>query len=287
MSVPPPCPGREVRAAITLSRILNVMTARATPASAAVTPPLWSVREHVAVPVPEVAASLPARLDLKHLAAGLVWGEDSATADRLLGVDLRADCPPADVWLRGPDITAVYEPADDRRLRATAMWRLHPRPAGLGAGTTVRGCELIISAQTSVLESDSTIPVLADLVDGERLWGRPQGRDGMHWIAAATQTTQPPHATAVLVRRRDSSVVVAVHPADVRAVACSAHGSADRPGRCRITAWLFTGLTEKSIEKGVLLRGRVCAVRGPATSDAAWATAVIGAFNASPPPLTT
>lgn len=253
------------------------------PASPPVSPSLWSARGHVVVPAADVAA----RLDLDHVATGLVWGDDAATADRLLGVDLRSDCPPADVWLRGADVTAVYEPADDRRLRATAMWRLHPRPDGLDDRTTVRACELIVSAQTSVLESDSTIPVVADIADGERLWGCPQGSGGMHWIAAATQTTQPPCATAVLVRRRDSSVVVGVHPADVRTLECTAGGTAGRPGRCGITAWLFTGLTEQSIEKGVLLRGRVCAAQGPAAGDAAWATAVLTAFNASPPPLTT
>lgn len=268
------------------------------PVSHPVSPSLWHARGHVVVPAVEVAASLPLTLDLDHVAAGLVWGTDPATADRLLGVDLRSDCPPTDVWLRGADITAVYEPADDRRLRATAMWRLHPQPAGSPAGKNagkndtrglddVRACELIISAQTSVLESDSTIPVVADLADGERLWGCPQERGGMHWIAAATQATQPPCATAVLVRRRDSSVLVGVHPADVRTLECTAGGPAGRPGRCVITAWLFTGLTEKSIEKGVLLRGRVCAARGPAAGDAAWATAVLTAFNASPPPLTT
>jgi len=263
------------------------MPAPATPASPPGTSSLWSARGHVVTLAPEVTPSPPVTLDLDHVAAGLVWGDDAATADRVLGVDLRSDCTPADFWLRGPDITAVYEPTDDRRLRATAMWRLHTRPAGLGDHADVRACELILSAQTTVLESDSTIPVVADLADGERLWGCPRGRDGVHWIAVATQTTQPPHATAVLVRRRDSSVVLAVHPTDVRSLACASLAAAERPGRCRITAWLFTGGTEKAIEKGVLLRSRLCAVRGPASGDAAWATAVILAFNASPPLLTT
>ena len=46
-------------------------------------------------------------------------------------------------------------------------------------------------------------------------------------------------------------------------------------------------LFASAIEKGVLLRGRVLAAVGPHDLDEGWASSLLAAFVASPPPLTT
>lgn len=211
-------------------------------------------------------------LDPHAAAAGLAVAAETTRAahsvDHLLGLDLGVACPAADRWLRAVDLTVVYEPADPRRLRATAMWRLHP------ATGAVAVWELIVSAQTAILQSDPGLAVVSDVAGDESLWAASAGR----W--APTGGDAPPADTAsVLVRRRGtSSVLIAVHPADVHHITVERHGD-----RIRIGCRLFSD----AIEKGVLLRGRVLAALGPDVGDTAWADPLIAAFAASPPPLTT
>lgn len=210
-----------------------------------------------------VAGDGRGRLDLAAPGAGVT----TAGGDRLLGLDLRS--PPAairlaDHWARGDDVVGVYEPADPRRLRATAMWRSLP---------TGNAWELVVSAQTALVESDSSLAVTCELGEGPMAWGR-GSEAGVTWSHQAGDAI-PADATCVLVRRGGDAVLVAVHPADVRRLR-----AARDAGRLRITCWLFTA----AIEKGVLLRSRVLAAIGPA-ADTAWADALVQGLAASPPPL--
>lgn len=210
-----------------------------------------------------VASDGRCRLDLAAPAAGLATADD----DHVLGIDLRT--PPAatrlvDHWARGHDLVAVYEPADPRRLRATAMWRSLP---------TGRGWELVVSAQTALVESDSALAVTCDLAAGQLSWGRAT-ETGVGWEPVGSGGA-PAEATCLLVRRDADAVLVAVHPADVRRILVTSDA-----GRVRVTCWLFTA----AIEKGVLLKSRALAAGGP-TTDTAWADALVAGLAASPPPL--
>jgi len=191
--------------------------------------------------------------------------------DHLLALDLRSRAgavPLLDHWVRGDDLVAVYEPADPRRLKATAMWRPLPAPA--------TGWELVVSAQTSLVESDSAVAVACDLAAGRISWGR-QRHGHVDWTPLEALTLVPPEATCLLVRRTADAVLVAVHPADARQIVISRAGP-----RVEVACWLFS----TALEKGVLLRSRVLAAVGPA-ADTAWAEAILTAFAAAPPPLTT
>ncbi len=205
-------------------------------------------------------------IDLAAAARGLA----RAGGDRLLGLDLRTprgDARLVDHWVRGDDLVAVYEPADPRRLRATALWR--PFRGGQDAW------EVVVSAQTSLVESDSSLAVTVDLAGSEIRWGR-LAEGAVRWSPSAAGGC-PPDATCLLASRDAAAVLVAVHPSDARQITVHHEG-----GRTRIACWLFSTL----IEKGVLLRSRVLAATGP-SGDAAWATDLAVAFAASPPPLTT
>jgi len=184
--------------------------------------------------------------------------DDAATGDHLLGIDLRSGVRLTEHWIRGSDLTAVYEPIDARRLRSTAMWRLTsaagvpPLPPGVSAW------ELVLSAQTSLLQSDSTLSVVSE-------------------IAAADVVA--PADNRVLARRGDgTTTVVIVHPDDVRRITVDRHGL-----RATISCWLFSS----AVEKGVLLRSRVLAAIGPTADDTIWTAALAAAFAQSPPILTT
>jgi hypothetical protein len=217
-----------------------------------------------------VASRAERRLDLAAPASGL--GETRPVeADRLLGLDLRSPRGEAglvDHWVRGDDLVAVYEPADPRRLRATAVWRPLPAPA--------TGWELVASAQTSLVESDSAVAVTASLAGEELLWSQGAAAGPAVWRPLDGPTC-PPEATCLLVQRAADAVLLAVHPADARQIVISRAGP-----RVRVDCWLFS----TALEKGVLLRSRVLAAIGPA-ADTAWADAILAAFAASPPPLTT
>ena len=203
------------------------------------------------------------RLDLAAPAAGVV----TAGGDQLLGLDLRSPAAAirlTDHWVRGDDLVGVYEPADPRRLRATAMWR------SLASNDA---WEVVVSAQTALVESDSALAVTCELGDGPIAWGRGPEAGG-RWNQQAGDTI-PAEATCVLVRRGAEAVLVAVHPADARRMLVARDA-----GRLRITCWLFTA----AIEKGVLLRSRVLAAVGP-SADTAWADALVQGLATSPPPL--
>jgi len=225
----------------------------------------------------DAGSLLPAAIDLDQPRQGITLaGESMSSASSLLGLDLRSECRLTDHWVRGDDVTAVYEtvdaPADARHLRTTAMWRLHPSEAA------TRAWQLIASAQTSLLKSDSVLAVVSEIDATDILWGTCS--DGvMHW-----RTDASPDATSVLLGRGtaagsgSTSVLVAAHPGDARRMTVRRDGK-----RIVVECWLFS----TALEKGVLLRSRVLAAVGPAADATRWAGDLAAKFAASPPMLTT
>jgi hypothetical protein len=215
----------------------------------------------------------PAVIDLDRPRQGITLaGQGQSSACSLLGLDLRSDHRLTDHWVRGDDVTAVYESADARHLRTTAMWRLQPSDAG------TRAWELIASAQTSLLQSDSVLAVVSEIEATEMLWGTCT-TNGVHW-----HTDPSPEATCALLRcggaagSAGTSVLVAAHQGDARRLTARRDGQ-----RTVVECWLFS--TE--LEKGVLLRSRVLAAVGPAADATRWAGDLAAKFAASPPMLTT
>ncbi|MFM7244229.1 MAG: hypothetical protein ACKO40_08650 [Planctomycetaceae bacterium] len=189
--------------------------------------------------------------------------------DRLLALDLGATAAVAPVverWCCGPDLTVVVEPDDARLLRSTMTWRYRPDAGGIDAW------EAVISAQTSLLASDATVAVVSECAAADVVVA---GVDGWRPTPGGPL---PSMSTAALVRRPTTSVLVAVHPADLRQVDVSIRDSVARIG-CVLFA--------TAIEKGVLLRGRVLAAVGPRRLDEDWAGRLLAAFAVSPPPLST
>jgi hypothetical protein len=221
----------------------------------------------------DAGSAFSAAVDLDQPRQGITLaGEGASSACSLLGLDLRSDHRLTDHWVRGDDVTAVYESADARHLRTTAMWRLH-RPDG-----ATRAWELIASAQTSLLQSDSMLAVVSEIDATDILWGTCS--DGaVRWHAAESSD-----ATCVLVRRdgtdtsAGTSVLVAAHPGDARRMTARRDGK-----RVVVECWLFS----TALEKGVLLRSRVLAAVGPGIDATGWAGDLAARFAASPPMLTT
>lgn len=218
-------------------------------------------------------STVPTAIDLDDPRRGITLTRSGVDGtDSLLGLDLRSDHRLTDHWVRGDDVTAVYESADARHLRTTAMWRLHT------SDVNTRAWELIASAQTSLLQSDSVLAVVSEINATDILFGT--SRDGaVQWHADPS-----PEATCVLLGRGkaagsgSTSVLVAAHPGDARRL--TVRRDCDR---VVVECWLFS--TE--LEKGVLLRSRVLAAIGPAAEATRWAGDLAATFAASPPMLTT
>ncbi|MGI9176490.1 MAG: hypothetical protein ACR2IT_01380 [Pirellulales bacterium] len=243
---------------------------------------LWSLSDAVATQR-AVGPHVALELHLQRPADGLTTLTNDHR-DHLLGVGVansasaagESEGPLTDHWLRGSDLTAIYEPADPRQLRATAMWRIRE------AQPDVACWEAVVSAQTSLLESDASLAVISDVEADELLWSAPH-ESSPHWQSVAPHTPLPEEATSLLIRRGSvngaaTSVLIAGHPADRRRIALQRSG-----GRVRIECWLFPSV----VEKGVLLRSRVLAAIGPRLADETWAGQAATTFAASPPPLTT
>ena len=221
----------------------------------------------------DAGSVIPAAVDLDQPRHGITLSGEGVSSPRtLLGLDLRSECRLTDHWVRGDDVTAVYETADARHLRTTAMWRLHSSDAA------TRAWELVASAQTSLLQSDSVLAVVSEIDATDIVWGT--CTDGtVQWHADPL-----PDATCVLLGRGkaagsgSTSVLVAAHPGDARRVTVRRDGQ-----RVVVECWLFS--TE--LEKGVLLRSRVLAAVGPAADATRWAGDLAAKFAASPPMLTT
>lgn len=229
----------------------------------------------------DTRSAIPVSLDLDQPRQGIcIEASGAAAPDGLLALDLRSEYRLADHWLRGDDVTAVYElagkPAGElaaaHHLRTTAMWRLHPAASGTSAW------QLIVSSQTSQLQCDASLVVSSEIAGTDILWGICLD-GGVHW-----QLDPSPKANCLLLRRGGSSsadggsVLVAAHPGECRRVSAR-----QECGRTTVECSLFS----PALEKGVLLRSRMLAAIGPATDDTEWAGQLAAAFAASPPMLTT
>lgn len=203
-------------------------------------------------------------LDLSAPGLGLV----TPAGDRWLGFEVGVGRPPLDAWVRGDDVTAIWEPGDDRGLRATGLWRCHGADAGVVAW------ELVASATTRLLHADATLAVTSDVEAVEILSAAWQADTPSPFTPGA-----PAHRGLVLLRRGDGrSLLLMLHPSDHQAVTVAVD-----QGRARVGCWLFpTG-----VEKGVLLRSRVVAAIGPTADDVAWGARLAARFAASPPVLST
>ncbi|MFM7033958.1 MAG: hypothetical protein ACKOYJ_02015 [Planctomycetia bacterium] len=213
-------------------------------------------------PIADLSYGLSAHVDPDEPQTGIVCGND-----RLLGLDLRSPCQASDLWVRGGDIVASYEPNDPRLLRATALWRRR-RCDGVAAW------EVIASATTGREHSDVSLSVTSDVEAATILWGIGDGAR-LQWHPAAPATSP---ACLLLRREGAGSVLVAGHAGDARRMFVRPYD-----GRARVECWLFS----TAAEKGVLFRGRVMAAVGPAAGDTLWAERAWSDFDASPPVLTT
>jgi hypothetical protein len=183
-------------------------------------------------------------------------------------------------YVRGQDLVSIYLQDDKRKIRGQVYWR------ALECGPNrAPGIDLIVSVQTSLLDSDPTLNVRSNVPAREVLGVRSLERATTNDITprggdSRTVSMRSPMPACWLFRLtvEETTYVEMVHPHDF--VYSMLKESA--PGEIEHSTQLFSG----SLEKGVILRSRLRGVLVPRTGDVAAAVACYREFAASEPPLT-
>ncbi len=221
----------------------------------------------------------------RHTLAGQVdvsfpWrGFEPAAAPRagvaLLKVFTRAtalDAPETLVehYDRGVDLVATYAQTPERNFRPQVYWRVIEQPVDAAAASA--GLEVIVSTQTSLLDSQPLVALESVLPPGEvQLWSA-QGEP----LTASSGVWQTGSAAAcvVLFRPRDWSLSYCelAQAADISAMQVEL-------GEFPSIRWQ---MFPESLEKGVIRRGRVRGVFLPREQDEQLARAAWRALVDSP-----
>jgi hypothetical protein len=185
-----------------------------------------------------------------------------------------------DCFVRGCDLVATYVQDDRRKVRGQVYWR------AITAGDQQwPAIELIVSVQTSLLDSDPTLAVRSTVPATEVLGVKSIERGGTNDITprasdsrVVTVHGKPPSFWLFRLPAADLTYVEMIHPLDF--VHSSFRETA--PGEVEHATQLFRG----RLEKGVILRSRLCGVFVPRSDDVNSAIACYNNFAASEPPLT-
>ncbi len=209
----------------------------------------------------DTPAGCQASLDLSRPWLGMrIAGLSEAC--RFLGVAVPCAEPAIatyDSYVRGRDLVATYEQNAERPIRATLYWRALDEADAAGARFAI---ELVVSVQTSLLESRPTLEVQSD--------------------APATAIPLPPELGGCSLLRladSDASYLELLHPTAFAASELEVDAA-----RVRLRHRLFF---PEDLEKGVILRARLRAIVLPTAGDSEAAARYHRSFLASPPPLTT
>jgi hypothetical protein len=192
-----------------------------------------------------------------------------------------------DFYSRGNDLVAIYGDAREHPFRAQIYWRLLPSSrfdSVDGKKQSIAALELILSIQTSLLNSDPALTVETTLAANEV--SQLADVDGFGFVdlpipsAPELADAQPGAGCFVLGPASGSlTYIEMVHPADFR------HSTLERinqNGPVRISHRLFV----ERLEKGVILRSRIRAIFATADANPATIARAYHEFAASDPPLT-
>jgi hypothetical protein len=204
--------------------------------------------------------SLSARLDIARPQAGchdVHFRGAPLNLSRWLAVFPASPAPVAveDVFIRGGDLVVTYAESPQWPVRWQVYWRLLSEQS---LGPALAGLELIVSAQTSLLDSSPAMLAETEL----------SGPGSLVSLEAGIVTR---------LANTELSYIQLVHPADFRGTDVQS-----TPDHVRLAHPLFS----KFLEKGVILRARLRGLlaesaAGESAFDTCWRL-----FRDSPTPLT-
>lgn len=233
--------------------------------------------------------SFTAQVDLRQPQCGLNdihWRAQSLAGHEILAVELasRQSAPDetlADCYQRAGDLVAVYAQTPQRPMRVQIYWRASLRDSG---GRRLPCIDLQASVQTALLDARPELTTSSTLPAGEvrRLVDPSSGVfEALLQVDAAPLALTPQEGPGCLLFRwpqSDVSYAEMIAPCDFDREELSPSSG----GRLKLSRRLFAG----SLEKGVILRARLCGVYLEREDDERCAAEAYRAFLDSPPPLT-
>jgi hypothetical protein len=187
----------------------------------------------------------------------------------------------ADAYVRGSDLVATFEPANDWPYAPTIYWRAEQPAAGRGALTAL---SLLVSIQTNLLDTHPRVCVATELPAAEVLQLSTGAGCQVNATVLKSQTcsiTSDAATTGMLWQLPGGqlSYVEIAEANDFRQLVIER----DDRGICRAEWALFA----EFLEKGVIRRARLQAAFLPRENDAERAAELCRSLESRPLPLTT
>ena len=184
-----------------------------------------------------------------------------------------------DVYVRQDDLVATYAQTAARPVRPQIYWRGLPAAAG-----RLGGCELIVSAQTSLLGVDPALSITSLLPTSNvrRLCDEQAAHfEPFNPSVGIVAVDSGPGAFLIRAPNAAWSYLELIYPSDFARATLAWDAASQRA--VRLTSFLFP----ESLEKGVIRRARIRGLFLPRSGDEAAALAAYREFVDSPLPLTT
>lgn len=223
------------------------------------------------------------RVDVAHPDQGFLSSASNGRFMQLLPAEAAAakSLKLAEVYGRGSDLVALYEPLAPHQVQPSVYWR-----ARWDEGCQAVGVEVIVSTQTSLLDSNPETVVATGMPIGD-VWAvasEPASFARLEYSQfplnlAAGDSHSP---SLVIYQPRDTpfAYVEMVHPADFVTMQVELNKWGE--------TWATTRLFSERLEKGVIRRARIAGWHIPRKTDVlAAAQELYAKFAAEPLPLTT
>ena len=248
----------------------------------------WTLEDHIAR---LGAVDLSATLNVRRPWAGLT---ELQYRNRPLGklriLQVVAPFQPAtdesrvEEYIRANDLVATYPQTDQRNVRAQLYWRHLSLPR---QAPRAHGCDLIVSLQTSLLDSSPGLSTASELPVVETL--RMRDKDGIQFTELCANTATPvtldrDSGTSLVLCRlptHEVSYAEMVHPSDFQSIRFRSVNGDER--RVEISFHASAG----QLEKGVIRRIRIRGIFLPREGDQTLAAECYADLKSAPPPLTT
>lgn len=185
----------------------------------------------------------------------------------------------SEAYIRGFDLVATYAPLPPFTIQPQIYWRLRQAPA-----RDAYGVELILSVQTSQLDSEPFMPVSSQFtgITSITTWKR-GGNSQSRQVSELPLTFRSAEGAEGMIgfesrNLRGHVYVEMVHPSDFHTVTIESASD----GKVRVVTENF----REHLEKGVIRRARIC---GWFLTQADWKNAaweLFDAFRSEPAPLT-
>ena len=235
----------------------------------------------------EIAGTVT-RVDVAHPEQGFLSSASNGRFMQLLPTELAAvrSLKLVEVYGRGNDLVAIYEPLAPHQVQPSVYWR-----ARWDEGRQGMGIEMIVSMQTSLLDSNPEMVVATGMPTGE-VWGadgqKSNSLERLHRLdygqfplaLSADDSSHRPSLVVYQPRDTPFAYLEMVHPTDFVATQVELNKWGE--------SWATTRLFSERLEKGVIRRARIAGWHLPRKSDvqgSAWD--LFTQFAAEPLPLTT